>query len=100
MVNKVTFAGFRGSVPPLDPPLPQPQASYWYRFLMNCCSLLCNNFNEAPAYIPFFTFKSCEAVISCFILSEVARQLPRFCKMARRSKVVGPHWAKCFYKQT
>ena len=66
--------------PPLDPPLPQPQASYWYRFVINFCSLLCNNFNEALTYIPFFTFKSCETVISCFILSEVARKLSRFVK--------------------
>jgi len=29
MVNKITFAGFWGDVrPPVDPPLPQPQASY------------------------------------------------------------------------
>jgi len=50
--------------------------------------LLCNNFNEALTYLPYFSLKSCEAVISYFILSEVARKLSRFCKMARRSKVV------------
>jgi len=54
MVNKVTFAGFTGGwSPPLDPPLPQPQASYWYRFVINCCLLLCNNFSEALTYHPF-----------------------------------------------
>jgi len=93
MVNKVTFAGFRGGDrPPLDPSLPQPQASYWYRFVINCYLLFCNNFNEALTYLLFFSLKSCEAVISYFILSEVARKLPRFCKMARRSKVV---WGSC-----
>jgi len=93
MVNKITFAAFRGGrSPPLDLPLPQQQASYWYRFVINCFLLLCNNFNEVLAYLPFFSLKSCEAVISYFILSEVARKLSRFCKMARRSKVV---WGSC-----
>jgi len=64
--------------PPLDPPLPQPQASCWYSFVINCCSLLCNDFNEALAYLPFFSLKSCEAVISYFILSEVARKMSCF----------------------
>ena len=79
-----------GDRPPLDPPLPQPQTCYWYRFVIDCYLLLCNNFNEALTYLPFFNLKSCEAVISYFILSEVARKLSRFCKMPRKSKVV---WA-------
>jgi len=90
MVNKVTFAGFRGAIAPL-----------WIRPCLNhrhltdtdlqyiWCLLLCNNFNESLTYLPFFSLKYFEAVISYFILSEVARKLSCFCKMARRSKVVG-----------
>jgi len=40
-------------------------------------------FNEALT----FSLKSCKAVISYFISSEVARKLLCFYKMARRSKV-------------
>jgi len=37
-----------------------------------------------------FNFKSCESVVLYIILLEVVRELSRFRKMARRSKVVGP----------
>jgi len=37
-----------------------------------------------------FRFLTCESVVLCIILLEVARKLPGSCKMARRTKVVGP----------
>ena len=48
---------------------------------------------------PIFTFKSCQSVVLILyiILLEVARELSRFCKMARRSNVVGP---RCFTPST
>jgi len=39
----------------------------------------------------FFNFKYCESVGLYIILLEVACELSCFCKMARRSKVGGPH---------
>ena len=39
-----------------------------------------------------FKFKSCESAVLCIVLLEVACKLSHFCKMARRSKVVGPRW--------
>jgi len=55
--------------------------------------LLCGNFNDALTYLPssLFSFKSSEHVVLYIILLEVALKLSRFCKMAQRSKVVGPH---------
>ena len=60
--------------------------------LIGICNklLLCNNFTDSLTYLPFFLFKCCEFVVLCIILLEVARELSRFCKMVRRSKVVGP----------
>jgi len=60
---------------------------------MNCFLLLCNGFNDGHTCFPIFSFKCCESVVLHIILLEVARKLSRFCKMARRSKVVGP---RCF----
>jgi len=39
-----------------------------------------------------FSFNCCEFVVLYIILLEVARELSRFCKMAHRTKVVGPRW--------
>jgi len=101
MVNKAIFTGFiGGDRPPLDLPLPQPQASYWYRFVINCCLLLCNNFNEALTYLPFFGLMSYEAVFLYFILLEMAHKLSRFCKMTRRSNVVGPRCIRTILPKT
>ena len=58
--------------------------------------LLCNNWNDALTYVPFFIFRCCESVVLYIILLETARKLSRFCKMARRWKVVGPRWIKLF----
>jgi len=35
---------------------------------------------------------TCESVVLHNILLEVDRESSRFCKVTRRSKVVGPHW--------
>ena len=69
---------------------PRPQASHWQRFVIHCYLLLCNNLNDILIYLLFFNFTYCESVVICIILLEVARELSRFCKMARRSKVVEP----------
>jgi len=39
-----------------------------------------------------FSFKCRESVVLYIISLEVALELSRFCKMALRSKVVGPRW--------
>jgi len=72
---------------------PRPRASHWLIFVINCYLPLCNNFNDALTQLLFFSFKSCEHC--CFIhqFVDVARKLSRFCKMARRSKALGPCWA-------
>jgi len=57
--------------------------------------LLCNNFCDTLLIFPF-SFEWCEFVVLYIILLEVACNLSRFCKMARRSKVVGPGWFKSF----
>jgi len=54
--------------------------------------LLCNHFNDALTYLPFLV--SCESFVSYIILLDVARKLSRFCKMSRRSNIVGPRQAK------
>jgi len=43
-----------------------------------------------PTYLHLFSFKSCQSIILYTTLLAVIRELSRFCKMARRSKVVGP----------
>jgi len=53
--------------------------------------LSCNNFNGA-SFIILFLILCYEAVVLNIILLEVARELSRFCKMVRRSKVVGQRW--------
>jgi len=50
---------------------------------------LCNKFDDTLTYLPLFSFKCC-AVVLYIILLEVARELSHFCKIVRRSKVVGP----------
>jgi len=50
-------------------------------------------FSYALTYLPFFSFKCCDSVVLYIILLEVACESSRLCKMARRSKVVGP---RCF----
>jgi len=52
--------------------------------------LLRNKFNEALTYLFFYSFKCCESVVLQITVLEVARELSRFSKMARRSKVVRP----------
>jgi len=66
----------------------QPQEFHCIEICNNL--LLCNNFNDPLAYLPFF--KSCASVVSYIILLKVVRTLSRFCKMACRSKVVGSRW--------
>jgi len=72
----------------------RPQASHWYRFVINYYFAVCNNFNDALTYLPFFSLKCCESVVLYIILLEVSRNLSCFCKMASRSKVVGPRCAR------
>jgi len=45
---------------------------------------ICNNFNDALTYLPFFSFKCRHSVVLHIILLEVAPKLSHFCKMARR----------------
>jgi len=51
--------------------------------LIEICNklLLCNNFDDALTYLPFFIFRCCESVVLYTILLEMARKLSRFCKM-------------------
>ena len=42
-------------------------------------------------------FESCEPVVLHVILLEVARELSGLCKIARRSKLVGPRWYTISY---
>jgi len=52
---------------------------------------MCNNFTDALTYLPFFSFKCSEPVVLyTMLLEEVPRELSRFCKMDRGSKVVEP----------
>ena len=48
--------------------------------LIELCTklLLCNNFNDSIKYLPFFSFKCCESVVSYIILLDVARKLSTF----------------------
>ena len=50
---------------------------------------MCNNFCYALTYLPFFSFKCYESVVLYILLLKEASELSYFCKMARRSKVVG-----------
>jgi len=54
--------------------------------LIEICNklLLCNNFNDALAYLSFSIFRCCESVVLYIILLEMVRKLSRFCKLARR----------------
>jgi len=50
---------------------------------------ICNKpllLNDTLNSLPFVSFKCCESVVLYIILLKVARELSRFCKMARRSK--------------
>ena len=60
--------------------------------LMNCYF-----FPDSFTYFPFFSFKCCEYVILYTISLEVACMLSCFCKMACRSKVVGPYWLNAYW---
>ena len=50
-----------------------------------------NDLNDALTCLHFLNFKCCESFVLYIILLEVARELSRFRKMARRSNVFGPH---------
>jgi len=43
--------------------------------------------------MPILVF-NVESVVVYIVSSEVAPELSRFCKMARRSKAVGPRWGR------
>jgi len=56
-------------------------------------------------YLPFFSFKCCGSVVLYILVLEVARELSRFCKMARRSKMLRPccstyqiHWENWWWE--
>jgi len=49
---------------------------------------------------PFLVLHIVNLLFSNIILLEVARELSRFCKMARRSKVVGPRCSRQSFLST
>jgi len=51
----------------------RPQASYWYKYVINCYLLLCDDFNEAHTYLPFHSLKPFGSVVLYLILLEVAK---------------------------